>query len=130
MQNRISKIGLSFAVLTLPVLPAYASRAAKPPTAVGGCSDTFVAEVAGRLQDLEDSGTSVRLTNGINLVSYDIVQAAKSSKPGDKVQLCLKSVPQNCPPRDTERGKIYTVLNYRTRQSFEMPNSEHMCGGA
>ncbi len=116
-------------------MPAYTSRAATPPTTVGACSDTFVAEVAGRLQDqsgksIDDSGTSVRLTNGINLVSYSIVQAAKATKLGDKVQLCLKSVPQNCPPGDTERGKVYSVLNYRTGQSFDMPNSEHTCGGA
>lgn len=134
MWSKISKTGLGFAVL-IATLPACVSHAANPPTNVGECSDTSVAKVGTRLGDgsgnpIAGSGTSIRLTNGIYLVSYDTVQAAEASKPGDKVRACLKSVPQNCPPGDTERGKTYTVLNYRTQQSFTMPNSEHTCGGA
>ena len=76
------------------------------------------------------SGTSVNLTNGIYLVSYnDIPELSRDSKPGDTVKLCLLSIPQNCPPGDN-RGRVYSLLNYRTSGSVELPDSQHFCGGA
>lgn len=111
------------------------SQAAPPPTRVGKCSNTSVAKVGTRLMDgvtgkpILGSGTSIELTNGIYLVSYDTVPEAESSKPRDPVKLCLISIPKNCPPGDN-RGKIYKVTNLRTKKTFTLPDSQHSCGGA
>ncbi len=109
---------------------------AVPPTQVGQCSDTSIQQISTRLVDgqtgepIPGSGTSINLTNGIYLVSYEeIPMLSQDSQPGDKVKLCLLSIPQNCPPGDN-RGRIYSLLNYRTNGSVELPDSEHFCGGA
>jgi hypothetical protein len=118
------------------MLMPIAALAAVPPTQVGQCSDTFIQRVGTRLIDgqtgasIPDSGTSVQLTNGIYLVSYeDVPQLSRNSRAGDKVKLCLLSIPENCPPGD-DRGRFYSLLNYRTEGYAEMPDSEHLCGGA
>ena len=121
-----------FGIMLIPatLLPfPLQSRAAPPAMAVGQCTSTTVVEVGTRLVATPGSGTAIRFANGISLVSYDAVPQAASSKPGDKVQMCLKSVPENCPPGD-DRGKVYTVTNPRTHQSFTLPDSQHECGGA
>jgi hypothetical protein len=114
---------------------ALPALSAPPPTQVGKCADTFIEQVSTRLSDgstgapIEGSGTSVTLTNGIYLVSYDEVAVLKNSKVGEKVKLCLLSIPSDCPPGDN-RGRFYSLFNYRTRQSVELPDSQHFCGGA
>jgi len=118
------------------MLAPTATLAATPPTQVGECSNTFIQRVGTRLMNgqtgvsILGSGTSVNLTNGIYLVSYnDIPELSRDSKPGDTVKLCLLSIPQNCPPGDN-RGRVYSLLNYRTSGSVELPDSQHFCGGA
>lgn len=134
MMNKLNQVSISLAVLALTLTP-YSSQAAKPPTKVGRCSETFVARVGTRLVDggvgqpIAGSGTSINFTNGIYLVSYDTVPAAQASKLKDKVKMCLDSVPKNCPPGDN-RGKVYKVVNYRTKGQFRMSDSQHSCGGA
>jgi len=134
MLNKINRVGINLAVLALTLTP-YSSQAAKPPTQVGQCSETFVAKVGTRLidggtgQPIAGSGTSINFTNGIYLVSHDTVPAAQASKFKDKVKMCLDSVPKNCPPEDN-RGKGYKVTNYRTGGRFTMSDSQHGCGGA
>jgi len=78
---------------------------------------------------VEGSGTIVNLTNGIYLVSYEDIVQLQRSRPGDKVKLCLLAIPEDCPPGD-DRGRVYSLLNYRTNGYTEMPDSQHMCGGA
>lgn len=125
----LSAFSGSFLLFTLPALSA------PPPAQVGKCADTFIQQVGTRLSDgttgapIEGSGTSVNLTNGIYLVSYDEIPQLKNSKVGEKVRLCLRSIPSNCPPGD-DRGRIYSLFNYRTRQAVELPDSQHSCGGA
>ena len=117
------------------LLVAVPAMSAPPPTQVGHCADTFIQQVGARLIDgttgasIEGSGTSVSLTNGVDLVSYDEIPQLKKSKVGEKVKLCLRSIPSNCPPGD-DRGRTYSLFNYRTRQSVTLPDSQHMCGGA
>jgi hypothetical protein len=132
----LSKLGwASLSVITITALASLLrSPAATPPTQVGQCSDTIIDEISTRLVDennrsIPDSGTAVQLKNGVYLVSYDTVPEAVAAKQGDKVKVCLQSIPKDCPPGD-DRGKIYSVLNYRTQQSFTLPDSSHMCGGA
>ncbi|HEV2545374.1 MAG TPA: hypothetical protein VGU70_21735 [Methylobacterium sp.] len=74
-------------------------------------------------------GTSVELENGVYGISYDYVPAVGRSRTGDKVMTCLSSVPTGCPKGDN-RGKFYTTTNLRTQESWTLPDSQHMCGGA
>jgi hypothetical protein len=115
-------------IMWMTILPVE-SRAESIPAKVGQCVITKVSEIGTRLEGIPDSGTSITFSNGISLVSYDAVPQAVASKPGDKVKMCLKSVPQDCPPGD-ERGKIYSVTNLRTKKKFTLPDSQHQCGGA
>jgi hypothetical protein len=125
-------LGFSGISMLMPI----AALAAVPPTQVGQCSDTFIQRVGTRLMDgqtgaaIPGSGTAVKLTNGIYLVSYeDVPQLSRDSRVEDKVKLCLLSIPENCPP-DDDRGRFYSLLNYRTEGYVELPDSQHMCGGA
>lgn len=127
--------GLSVIAGSLTLI-ASTAWSALPPTRVGQCSNTFIDQIGTRLVDgntgspVAGSGTSVSLTNGVYLVSYeDVPVLSRDSKSGDTVKLCLRSIPQNCPPGDN-RGRIYSLLNYRTGGSVELPDSEHSCGGA
>ena len=111
------------------------ANSAPPPTQVGKCADTFIQRTGNRFGEsltetqAEGIGTSVNLTNGIYLVSYEYIVQVQRSRPGDKVKLCLLAIPEDCPPGD-DRGRVYSLLNYRTNGYTEMPDSQHMCGGA
>lgn len=103
---------------------------------IGQCAATRIAKVAPRLEGGDpptsenfDSGTGVEYANGMDQVSYDREPALINSKPGDPVLMCLVWVPSHCPPNDT-RGRTYTVTNRRTGETWTLPDSEHMCGGA
>ncbi len=105
------------------------------PRRVGQCVRTTIARVTQRLEDgstgrvIPDSGSAVAFANGLYQVSYDQVPAVNRSRRGDPVSICLRSLPQHCPPGD-DRGKIYRTVNLRTRQSWTLQDSEHGCGGA
>jgi uncharacterized protein YecT (DUF1311 family) len=101
-------------------------------TRVGQCENARVQWIGPRLelsQGDPPDGTSVTLTDGVSLVSYDRVGAILSSRVGDPVRVCLISIPSNCPPGD-ERGRVYHVRNVRTHRQWELPDAEHECGGA
>jgi hypothetical protein len=99
------------------------------PTSVGMCVQTQIASLGSRLDGAPDSGSAVSYANNISGVSYEIVEAVRSSRVGDPVTLCLVSVPQDCPKGD-DRGKVYSATNLRTKQGWSLPDAEHMCGGA
>jgi len=42
--------------------------------------------------------------------------------------MCLISVPHNGRPGD-DRGKSYLVVNLRTKATWNLGDSQHMCGG-
>lgn len=96
---------------------------------IGECARSSVYNTGSRLLNSPSSGTSIQFSNGIDLVSYDIVPAAQNSKSGDPVNICLISIPKNCPTGD-DRGRLYTVTNLRTNRNFTMYDSQHLCGGA
>jgi hypothetical protein len=110
-------------------LPGPALAAGKVPTKVGQCVQTRIARITSRLVDAPDSGTHVDYANGIYGVDYEPVAPVLRSKVGDKIELCLASLPQDCPPGD-ERGKMYAAFNVRTQEYWQLPDAEHMCGGA
>lgn len=111
------------------------ANSAPPPTQINQCANTFIQRIGTRLMDgstgesITGSGTTAILTNGVYLVSYDEVPQLRVAQAGDKVKLCLLHIPENCPPGDN-RGKVYSLLNYRTGGSVNLPDSQHMCGGA
>ena len=82
------------------------------PNEIGQCVETTIEKVGSRLVGVSESGDAVMYSNGIFGVSYDAVPGLRRSKPGDPVQLCLTSLPEDCPPGD-ERGKIYTATNLK-----------------
>lgn len=77
------------------------------------------------------NGSIVSFVNGGYNVSYDDVGAIKNSPAGDHVLVCLMYIPDpdKCLPGDL-RGRIYTVTNLRTLESWTLPDSQHTCDGA
>ena len=122
-------IALLSALLALSALPAPAYAAANVPTKVGQCVETSLKTIETRLEGVPDSGSLVIYKNGIVGESYDTVKAITRAKVGDKITLCLTSIPKGCPPGD-DRGRFYSALDHRTKGKWNLPDAEHMCGGA
>jgi hypothetical protein len=99
------------------------------PANVGDCLETTVALVGPRLEGVPDSGSGIVYENGLSQVEYDVIPGIAHSQVGDAVRLCLVSVPENCPPGDN-RGRVYAGTNLRTNETWQAPDSQHMCGGA
>src|ERR1022692_2554021 len=83
-----------------------AAKAASLPTVVGRCSDTTIERIGPRLVNQPGSGSGIVYANGGSQVSYDVIAAIHRSRRGDRVRLCLVSIPKNCPPGD-DRGRVY-----------------------
>ncbi|MGA7384319.1 MAG: hypothetical protein WBW81_06400 [Methylocella sp.] len=116
-----------FAILSLAFCtPAGAGDL---PRRVGQCVRARIKSVETRLEGTPGSGSAVSFENGGDQVSYDTVPAIEHSKAGDPVRMCLVSIPRNCPKGD-DRGRVYRTTNLRTHQTWKLPDSEHMCGGA
>lgn len=110
------------------------ARPTFPIRRVGQCVNTRITEIGYRLRGedgrpIRDSGSYYQLANGVGGVSYSRVGAVHRSRVGDRVRTCLVSIPRNC-PRGDYRGREYRTTNLRTRQSWVMGDSQHMCGGA
>lgn len=99
------------------------------PNKVGLCMDTTIKVVGTRLDGIPDSGDAVTYATGGYQVSYDRIPGLKGARKGDRVHICLVSVPDECPPGD-DRGWVYHATDLRTHKSWDAPNSEHSCGGA
>lgn len=117
-----------------------AERKAKAdlPQQLNECKDTTITQITDRFEkplsfsppkDGFDPGTRVRFGNGGEQVSYDKESAIARSKIGDKVRMCLKQIPKNCPAGDN-RGRIYNTTNLRTGEAWTLSDSQHSCGGA
>ncbi len=105
------------------------------PQQVAQCVSTTISAIYPRVgtdpwTDEEfDWGTAVEFSNGGYQVSYEREPAVLSSRPGDEVLMCLVFIPGDCPPGD-DRGREYRTTNKRTGESWELPDSQHYCGGA
>ena len=122
---------LRLAILAcLALFPAkwQQAKAEDLPTEIGACSETTIEDIGYRLGD-PDSGSAISYANGGGQVSYDTIPEIHRSRVGDPVRLCLVSIPEDCPPGD-DRGKTYSALDHRTNGKWELPDAEHMCGGA
>lgn len=105
------------------------------PAKIGQCVETKITSVHPRIGDNDpplpedyDSGTGIEFANDGYQVSYDREEALIASKAGDRVTMCLISIPHRCPPGD-DRGRGYFTTNTRTGQSWALGDSQHMCGG-
>jgi hypothetical protein len=99
---------------------------------LGSCYVTNVSAIGGRLEGdtvTGESGSQVEFRNGVLQVSYETVPAIIHSRVGDKVTMCVVELPSDCPPGDF-RGVVYRTRNWRTKESWRLPNAEHNCGGA
>ena len=122
-----------------PLAPSY--DVLKKQFKRGECMLTTVAELGPRLCEpdangkcpdnlpFDDSGDSITATSGVYGVNYDRVPALEKSKLGDKLLLCLNSIPTNCPKGD-DRGYWWNWKNLRTGGIWKLPDAQHMCGGA
>ncbi|MEX6507909.1 lysozyme inhibitor LprI family protein [Jiella sp. M17.18] len=129
-------VGRPAGVTAMTIAGGDARATGKLPQKIGQCVATEIDAVHPRLGDGGpikdedyDSGTGVEYKNGGYGVSYDRIPALIHSKPGDPVVMCLVSVPHDCPPGD-DRGRFYIGTNKRTGDSWILPDSQHMCGGA
>jgi uncharacterized protein len=122
-------------------LKLFAARREPPsvglPTRVGQCTITKLATISSRFgeelkppaDEYDSSGSAVSYANRGYQVSYSYVPAIADSRIGDRVLLCLVSIPKDCPPGD-DRGRFYSATNLRTKDSWLLPDAQHMCGGA
>lgn len=138
--NSFTPIAALLAALALLAQPAAApaqrrARNEPPPGRVGACAFTHIRAVTQRLEDgrthrvIPDSGSAITFGNGLYQVDYGQVAAINASRRGDPVLICLVKLPVSCPPGD-ERGRFYTTTNLRTLESWTLPDSQHLCGGA
>ena len=104
------------------------------PTQVLTCGGSVIGEIAGRLEGDTNFNTGAHVwykNQGVSVAYQEDISltAIRNSKVGDHVLVCLVLIPQNCPQGD-DRGKVYTVTNLRTLESWTLPDSQHSCGGA
>jgi hypothetical protein len=116
-------------------IQALTAQAALP-KAVGECVMTTIAKIGDRFgapigatARENQMGSAVVYANGGYQVSYEWVPELAHSRLGDRVRMCLVSIPRDCPPGD-DRGRTYKTTNLRTGESWELPDAQHMCGGA
>jgi hypothetical protein len=102
---------------------------------IGDCSVTRIKEISTRLINdatgamIPGSGSAVSFRNGGYQVSYEDEEEISRSRVGDRVRMCLVTIPEGCPLGDT-RGFRYTTTNLRTGENWTLPDSPHSCGGA
>jgi len=105
------------------------------PTQIGDCAVTRIAKISARLlvdstnAPIPGSGSAVHYRNGGYQVSYSEEKEISRSRVGDRVRMCLVTIPEDCPRGDT-RGLRYTTTNLRTGEQWTLPDSPHSCGGA
>lgn len=131
------KLLLSSTLLAGVALPAWAGPL---PTKIGSCARSSIKEIGYRLSSPDKNGvyipvtgssTSITYLNGGYQVSYEMVSAIFNSRKNDPVEICLAFIPEchNAQARDI-RGRSYLVKNLRTGKTWELPDSQHVCGGA
>ncbi|MFC5325082.1 hypothetical protein [Bradyrhizobium oligotrophicum] len=118
--------------------PVAAPVMVENPTKIGECAERTIASISTRMNDklpskqpkpAKDGGSFVQYTNKNTQVSYDWSAALAHSRVGDRVRMCLVSIPKDCPPGD-DRGRVYETTNLRTNEAWTMPDDPHACGGA
>ncbi|WP_284419369.1 MULTISPECIES: hypothetical protein [unclassified Bradyrhizobium] len=115
---------------------------------IGACAETTITKISDRGEKplsptpfklgekldedgepLMDQGTYVQYQNGAEQIDAEWIAGVAHSKLGDPVRLCTVWKPKKCPPGD-DRGRIYKATNLRTKETWQMSESWHSCGGA
>jgi hypothetical protein len=118
--------------------PACAGTADVLPIKVGVCAETTITVLTDyfgkkilKQKDKNDvdQGVAITFGNKGEQYSHDTPPAVRPSKVGDKVTMCLISIPTGCPAGDN-RGRVYRVTNLRTKGAWSLPDDIHRCGGA
>ena len=122
----VPRLSYLLAVSAVIAAPAVA-LADGLPEKVAECVETRISELGSRLKGMPDSGSAVSYENGGYGVTQEIVVPLRRARVGDRVKLCLVSIPQDCPPGD-DRGRQYRALDLRTHGRWILPDAEHMCG--
>ena len=115
------------------------------PQKVGACTDSTIMEKNTRFEGAVagEAGGEVNVLVAAELGLYiqsvsGLPDSANADKYmystndfaiGDKIKLCLIALPEDCPKGD-DRGKVYTVTNYKNDKSFTGVDAWHLCGGA
>jgi hypothetical protein len=108
------------------------------PEKLDECTETTIVKITDRFgkplslarqQDDFDPGTIIEYGNRGMQVSYERESSIARSKVGDRVVMCLKELPKDCPPGDN-RGRVYNTKNLRTGEAWTLADSQHSCGGA
>lgn len=136
MQRRWNRLALALIPLVASLLTTSLSASTgRLPTKIGECRETRITQITTRLMDdttgrpIPESGSAVSFRNGGYQVSYEEEEAISRSGVGDRVLMCLVTVPEDC-PRGDNRGRRYTTTNLRTGGPWTLPDSPHSCGGA
>lgn len=103
------------------------------PMQLGACAATRIKSITTRFGEPvsdsnEDEGTALSFDNGGYQISYERGDLGAARK-GDRVVMCLMSIPRDCPEGD-ERGRAYYTLDPRIMQQWVLPDAQHLCGGA
>ncbi len=96
------------------------------------CVKTVISKITARLNETDprETGSTVVYKDYVAGISYDYIPAiSQRSRVNDPVKVCLVSKLENCPKGD-DRGSVYHTTNLRTGESWTLPSSQHMCGGA
>lgn len=104
------------------------------PQQVGDCVQTRISNVTTRFGEPVtysniDAGTSVEYANGGRVVSYGRDQGLFDAKAGQRVVMCLLTIPYDCPEGD-DRGRLYYTFDADTKGEWILTDTQHMCGGA
>ncbi|MBG1233598.1 lysozyme inhibitor LprI family protein [Aestuariivirga litoralis] len=122
-------------------LDAVSYDIVKAETRIGDCVKSEIIELGPRLctpdasgdcpenLPFDESGNTVTAKDHVYGVGYERDKNLEASRLGDPVQICLTSKPKHCPKGD-DRGYMWKWKNLRTGKSWELPDSEHQCGGA
>jgi hypothetical protein len=90
------------------------------------CVKMAIKEIGNRLLQTPGSGPAISYTND-GFLGHEDVPGIDRARVGDPVLMCLISIPKQL--GDT-RGRIYTVTDLRTQESWTLADSPHACGGA
>jgi hypothetical protein len=153
MRSKAVMVFLAIAVLVMGSCANGESKAERPtseatemsylPTQIGDCVETEIVDKFFRLWAPDDPdmpqeeygiGKEVVLKLPNNFFLYtdligDRALASPDYAAGNPVQLCLLSIPTDCPPGD-DRGKEYSLLDRKTGYQAVHIDSWHLCGGA
>ena len=139
------KSQLFFFSLALFFIGVQPSRADRPPAIPYRCEESIVTKKGYYFENEPQSGvyTNFKSKLGVETFKTESARVVDRSarlnsvmdlqKVGDKVQVCLISMPDeagSCDLKKDSRGRVYRVYNYRLKGDYSGFNANHSCGGA